>query len=552
MPATDLLRAVVIPLGSATSTVQFHSTDIDPGRSVNRLSLNTKLWLALLITWLGLLFLGGWAAVQLRDTMLAGRKAAIEDVVNVAHGVVADYAKMAERNELTVAQAQQQAMARLSAMRFPGNGYLLITTAKPVVIMHPVLVDLRNRDVSNYADTRGKLLFVEMVKVAQEKGEGFVDYMGRLPGQTEQVPKISFVKRFEPWDWYLVSGVYVNDIDDAFKVDLLRYLVMILVIGTLGSVALVIIIRNVKRSLGGEPAYAATVAEGIADGDLSHDVSLGTGDRGSMLFAMHRMQHQLADTIRRIRGGTETITVAAEQIAAGNLDLSARTEQQASSLGETAASMEELTATVKQNADNARQANQLALTSSRIADEGGEAVQQMVTTMRSIATSSERIVDIISVIEGIAFQTNILALNAAVEAARAGEEGRGFAVVAGEVRNLAHRSSEAAKEIKRLIEDSVERVENGKTLVEKAGNTMQSLVDSVQRVSGIISEISAASEEQTRGIEQVNVAIANMDETTQQNAAMVEQAAAAAQSMQEQAQMLRDTVNVFRLGGRSA
>jgi methyl-accepting chemotaxis protein len=524
----------------------------DVGNSVNRLNLNTKLWLALLITWLGLLFLGGWAVMQSRDTMLSGRKAAIEDVVNAADGIVADYAKMAERNELTQAQAQQQAMARLSAIRFPGHGYVFITTAKPVVIMHPILADLRNKDVSTYADTHGKLLFVEMVKVAQEKGEGFVDYMARLPGKTDQVPKISFVKRFAPWDWYLISGVYVNDVDEAFRTDLLSYLAMVLVIGSLGSVALVMIIRNVKRSLGGEPGYAATVAEAIADGDLSHAVTLGAGDSGSMLFAMQRMQHRLADTIRRIRGGTEAITVAAEQITAGNLDLSARTEQQASSLGETAASMEELTATVKQNADNARQASQMALTTSRIAGEGGEAVQQVVATMQSIASSSVRIVDIISVIEGIAFQTNILALNAAVEAARAGEEGRGFAVVAGEVRNLAHRSSEAAKEIKRLIEDSVERVENGKALVEKAGNTMQSLVHSVQHVTDIISEISTASEEQTRGIEQVNVAIAQMDETTQQNAAMVEQAAAAAQSMQEQSQLLRDIVNVFRLGAMVA
>ncbi|MFM0742215.1 methyl-accepting chemotaxis protein [Paraburkholderia xenovorans] len=515
---------------------------------MNRFSLNTKLWFALLIMWLGLLFLGGWAAIQSRNTMLAGRKTAIEDVVDAAEGVVAEYAKMAGRNELTQAQAQQQAMARLSAMRFPGHGYMVITTATPVVIMHPVLADLRNKDVSISADPNGKLLFVEMVKVAQAKGEGFVDYMARLPGKTDYISKISFVKRFAPWDWYLISGVYVDDVDDAFRSDLLSYLVMVFVIGSLGSVAFVIIIRNVKRSLGGEPAYAATVAEGIADGDLSHDVTLRAGDSGSMLFGMQRMQHRLADTIRRIHGGTETITVAAGQIAAGNLDLSVRTEEQASSLGETAASMEELTATVKQNADNARQANQMALTTSRIAVEGGEAMQQVVVTMQSIASSSVRVVDIISVIEGIAFQTNILALNAAVEAARAGEEGRGFAVVAGEVRNLAHRSSEAAKEIKRLIEDSVERVGNGKALVEKAGSTMQSLVHSVQRVTDIISEISAASEEQTRGIEQVNSAITHMDEATQQNAAMVEQAAAAAQSMQEQAQMLRDIVNMFRLG----
>ena len=213
--------------------------------------------------------------------------------------------------------------------------------------------------------------------------------------------------------------------------------------------------------------------------------------------------------------------------------------------------MEQLTATVKQNADNALQANQMARSASKLAGEGGEVVQQVVANMQNIAASSARVVDIIAVIESIAFQTNILALNAAVEAARAGEEGRGFAVVAGEVRNLARRSSDAAKEIKSLIEASVERVGDGKVLVEKAGGTMHSLVDAVKHVTNIISEISAASEEQSRGIEQVNIAIAQMDQTTQQNAAMVEEAAAAAQSMQEQAQILRDVVNVFRLQGET-
>jgi methyl-accepting chemotaxis protein len=516
---------------------------------LDRLSLNTKLWLALLVTWLGLLSLGGWAAWQSRETMTAERKNAVENVVESAYGVVADYAKQVDAHQLTLEQAQEQAKAKLAAMRYPGNGYMLITTAHPVVIMHPVLADLRMKDVSDYKDTNGKLLFVEMVKVAQANGQGFVPYMARLPGKTDYVPKISFVKRFAPWDWYLISGVYVNDINDAFKVSLLQYLIVILLIGGVSSAALVLIIRNVKHSLGGEPAYAASVAEGIANGDLSHEVALSATDAGSMLSAMQRMQQRLADTVRRIRGGTETITVAAQQIAAGNHDLSARTEQQASSISETAASMEQLTATVKQNAENAHQANKMAANASLIASEGGTAVQQVVATMQSIAASSTRVVDIISVIEGIAFQTNILALNAAVEAARAGEEGRGFAVVAGEVRNLARRSADAAKEIKSLIEESTGKVDDGKALVERAGTTMQSLVQAVQCVTDIIGEISVASEEQSRGIEQVNIAIAQMDETTQQNAAMVEQATAAAQSMQEQAQMLRETVNVFRLAG---
>jgi methyl-accepting chemotaxis protein len=515
--------------------------------SVDRLTLSKKLGLALLVMWLGLLFFGGWAAVQTRDTMLSGRKAAIRNIVEAGASVVAQYEQRVERHELTEDEAKHRAMAVLAAMRYPGNGYLFITNANTVVIMHPVLPALVNKDQSNYKDVNGKYLFVELLKTARANGSGFVDYMARFPGKTEEVPKMSYVKRFEPWDWYIASGVYIDDIDTAFHARLISYLLTILVIGSLSSVALVVIIRNVQRSLGGEPAYAAGVAEQIANGDLTHDVVVREGDRGSMLFAMQRMQHRLAEAMHRIRGGTETIADAAQQIAAGNLDLSSRTEQQAASLGETAASMEQLTATVKQNADNARQANQMAAETSRIAGEGGEAVQQVVTTMQSIAASSTRVVDIISVIEGIAFQTNILALNAAVEAARAGEQGRGFAVVAGEVRNLARRSSDAAKEIKGLIEESVGSVENGKTLVESAGSKMQSLVHSVKRVTDIISEISAASEEQSRGIEQVNVAIAQMDQTTQQNAAMVEEAAGAAQSMQEQARLLADVVHTFRV-----
>jgi len=514
---------------------------------VNRLSLNAKLWLALVVTWLGLLFLGGWAAMQTRDIMLTERKAAIRNVVEAASGIVAEYAKLADNHTLTEEQAKHEAMARLSEMRYPGFGYLMIANAKPVVLMHPTLADLRNKDVSNYADSNGKLLFVEMVKVAQANGQGFVPYMARLPGKTDRVPKISYVKRFAPWDWYLMSGLYIDDIDTAFHADLLRYFIAVLIIGALGSGALVTIIRNVKRSLGGEPAYAASVAQVIAEGDLSHRVVVDSGDGNSMLLAMQRMQQHLAQAIRRIRGSTKTIEEAVQQIASGNLDLSSRTEQQAASLGETAASMEELTATVKQNADNARQANQMATDTSRIANEGGEAVQQVVATMQNIADSSTRVVDIIAVIESIAFQTNILALNAAVEAARAGEQGRGFAVVASEVRNLARRSADAAKEIKALIEDSVSRVEDGKSLVAVAGTKMESLVQSVKHVSEIIREISSASEEQSRGIEQVNIAIAQMDQTTQQNAAMVEEAAAAAQSMQEQARTLADVVDVFRL-----
>ena len=320
----------------------------------------------------------------------------------------------------------------------------------------------------------------------------------------------------------------------------------------IAAVAGFLITRSLTRQLGGEPDEAATIASRIAAGDLATDIQLRSGDDSSMLFAMKTMRDDLAGIVSQVRSGTDTIATASGQIASGNLDLSSRTEQRASSLEETASSMEELTSTVKQNADNARQARQLAVTASNVASEGGTVVAQVVETMGAIDASSRKIVDIISVIDGIAFQTNILALNAAVEAARAGEQGRGFAVVATEVRSLAQKSAAAAREIKTLIGDSVEKVEAGGRLVTQAGATMQDVVASVQRVTDIMAEISAASHEQSAGIEQVNQAIAQMDQVTQQNAALVEEAAAAAGSMQEQAANLSQVVSVFRLAGNTA
>jgi methyl-accepting chemotaxis protein len=327
-----------------------------------------------------------------------------------------------------------------------------------------------------------------------------------------------------------------------------------LAVGGLLAVALLagiglglLITRGLMRQLGGEPAEASAVAAAVAQGDLTTVIRLRAGDETSLLARLAHMQRELGQVVSSVRAGSDTVATASQQIAQGNSDLSSRTEQQASALQQTAATMDQLGSTVRNNADNARQANQLALGASSVATRGGEVVGQVVSTMKGINDSSKKIADIIAVIDGIAFQTNILALNAAVEAARAGDQGRGFAVVAGEVRSLAQRSAAAAREIKSLISTSVERVEQGTSLVDQAGRTMAEIVGAIQKVTDIVGEISSASVEQSSGVSQVGQAVSQMDQATQQNAALVEESAAAAESLRQQAQQLVQAVSVFRL-----
>jgi methyl-accepting chemotaxis protein len=527
---------------------------------VSRLSLNAKLWAALAVMWVGLLLLAGSAVVESHNTMLAERKATIRSVVESATAIVADLAARADRHEISVEDAKKQAIARLKAMRYGKGGYLFIMDSYPRVLMHPVLPDLLTKDVRESKDPNGKLLFVEQVRAAQNaNGEGYAEFEGRVPngssgssgsgdsGFTYQT-KISFIKQFQPWDWYIDSGLYLTDVAAAFHRLLLEYLLIVLAIGAVVSAAMILISRSVRRSLGGDPSHAARIATQIANGDLSAAVDTSPSDRESMLYSMRQMQEHLTQMIGKIMVSADSIATATGEIASGTTDLSSRTEEQAASLQETASSMEELTGAVRQNAENARQATSVAGDASRVAQRGGEVVGRVVETMRGITDSSSKVAEIINVIEGIAFQTNILALNAAVEAARAGEQGRGFAVVAGEVRTLAQRSATAAKEIKELISESVERVGSGSKQVEEAGSTIDEVVRSVTRVTAIMKEISAASDEQSTGIDQVNRAITQMDQVTQQNAALVEQATAAAQSMAEQAQLLRNSVAVFKVG----
>jgi methyl-accepting chemotaxis protein len=314
-----------------------------------------------------------------------------------------------------------------------------------------------------------------------------------------------------------------------------------------GVAGAVMFSRSITRKLGGEPDDARGLARQIAGGNLHVDVPLQPGDSDSLMAAMKAMSVSLARIVGQVRNSSDSIATGSAEIASGNLDLSQSTEEQASALQETAASMEQLSATVQQNARNAREASNLAAGASAVASKGGTVMGQVVETMKGINASSRKIADIIGVIDDIAFQTNILALNAAVESARAGEQGRGFAVVAGEVRNLAQRSAEAAKQIQALITDSVERVDHGSALVDQAGATMTEIVGAIQRVTVIVHEISNASAQQSTGVGQVGEAVGQMDQATQQNAALVEQSAAAAESLKQQAARLVDSVARFRL-----
>jgi methyl-accepting chemotaxis protein len=511
------------------------------------LSFRTKLFLPLVISWICLLAVMTFSLMQQRSLRLEERKTQLHNAGDMAQSVAKHYAALATSGALTDAEARKQALAQIKSLRYGANGYLTVLGAT-AVLMHPFKPELIGTDPAAFKDPDGTRVYADAMAQVRDQGSGFTQYLWAKPGEQKPVPKLAFNNGFKDWNWTFQTGTYIDDLNSAFYKDLTVSLTILAVAGAALSALVLLIARNIERSVGGEPEFAAQVARRIAAGDLETEVHTRPGDTSSLLFAMKAMRDSLAGIVGQVRQGTDVIATASSEIAAGSLDLSSRTEQQASSLEETAASMEELTSTVRQSAENAREASRLAQSASSIATQGGRVVGDVVDTMASINEASRKIVDIIAVIDGIAFQTNILALNAAVEAARAGEQGRGFAVVATEVRNLAQRSAAAAKEIKVLIGDSVEKVDTGAKLVDRAGATMEEIVVSVQRVAAIIGEIMRATQEQSTGIVEINEAIGQMDSVTQQNAALVEQAAAASDTMQAQAANLARLVGVFRVG----
>ncbi|HEX7639635.1 MAG TPA: methyl-accepting chemotaxis protein [Burkholderiaceae bacterium] len=514
------------------------------------LSFKRKIGALVGVSVLGLCVFAAVSFVRLRDSIVDGRKAQLVAAVTSARSIAAAYQQMAASGAMPVAEAQKAAEDALRGLRYGAAhaDYIYIFTSKGDSVMHPIKKEwVGHNIIGQVKDADGFDVIQGVVDAANKSadGTGFVMTMFPRPGQTAPVPKLQYVESVKDWDWVVGSGVYTDDVDaqvlSALYGSLAVAAALLLGIGGIGF----LVARSVLNQIGGDPSEALRAMDEVARGDLS--ASVRTEVPGSLLAGLAQMIASLRSTVSQLRHATDSIATASGQIAAGNHDLSSRTEQTASNLQQTAASMEELTGTVKQTSDSARKANELASSATDAAARGGQVVSQVVSTMDEINASSRRIGDIIGVIDGIAFQTNILALNAAVEAARAGEHGRGFAVVASEVRSLAQRSAGAAKEIKSLIAASVERVDSGSQLVAAAGASMTDIVSSVNRVSAIIGEITHAATEQSSGIGQINGAVSQLDQMTQQNAALVEESAAAAESLKAQARRLSDVVEVFRL-----
>lgn len=516
---------------------------------LHQISVSKRLGALVVSAILGIVVLSAIFLNNEKNAILKENQNSIKNAVELTNTLVEHYQKLVTESKMSESEAKQAALIAVKHLRFGENGYVWINDLHPRMVMHPILPAMDGQDLSDNKDPSGKLLYVEMRDIAKSQGGGFVNYMWPKPNSTKPGGKLAYVKLNQQWSWVIGTGVYLDTVDAIVYQSAIQLLVVVGILSLLLFALGFFISRGLVKQLGCEPQYAVDITSAIAAGDLTVHIEIDTKNETSLLFSIFSMRNSLRDIIREVRKGTDAIATSSTEIAQGNMDLSARTESQSSALEQTAASMLTLTDAVRLNSSHARNANQMAASASSVAVKGGAVVNNVIDTMSEINTSSQKIVDIISVIDGIAFQTNILALNAAVEAARAGEQGRGFAVVASEVRSLAQRSASAAKEIKTLISDSVDNVKRGTQLVDQAGATMKEIVESVEHVTHIMEEITKASDEQATGIEQVNVAIREMDDVTQQNAALVEQAAAAATAMQEQAGALTQVVHMFKMRG---
>ncbi len=508
-------------------------------------SVATKLRMMAVVGVGALLVMSAWQGLETYESTMSERKAKLKDAVESAISLVKWAHSQEAAGQLTRDAAQALAKSAVSAMRYSeGKEYFWINDLQPNVVMHPIKPELDGKDASAIKDPNGKALFVEFAQTVQDSKAGYVDYQWPKPGSQQPVDKLSYVQGFEPWGWVVGTGLYIDDVQAAFADYMLR----------LGGVVVVFIAamayftRTITESVIGGVRKAVKMAQAIADGDISQRSSVvGTDEISGLIRAMNDMSDNLERMVMVVQETAQSMESAASEIAAGNHDLSARTEGTAAHFHQTATSMAQINESAQENATSAAQATHLSQGAATAATQGNEAVRQVVETMDQISESSKRIADITAVIDGIAFQTNILALNAAVEAARAGEQGRGFAVVAAEVRALAQRSANAAKEIKTLIGDSVEKVNSGNALVISAGATIAEVVNEVKRVQALVEGMQQVNQQLTQGVQEINAAMTELEQNTSQNSALVEESAAATQSLRDQAQRLTQVVGMFKL-----
>ena len=497
--------------------------------------------LAFMVPMLALLV---WLLTTQTTEAMQARMSSTRQLVDVARGIVNSAQAEEAAGSMTREQAQALAIRQIQKLRYDEKEYFWINDMQPRMVMHPIKPNLNGKELGEMKDPNGLALFSAMVAVVRKDGKGFVAYQWPKPGSDKPVDKISFVQGFEPWGWVIGSGVYTDDLRSATLTRLAWasgvFAVALLIAGYL--------FLSFYRVMDGGLKETRRHLRAITDGDLTTSpFPWGNDEAAQLMCELRATQESLRKIVTSVRGSSESMVHASSEIASASMDLSARTEQTAANLEQSASSMEEISSTVKHTADNVRQAAELAADNSKAAVRGGAVIAEVVSTMDDINSSSKKIGDIIGVIDGIAFQTNILALNAAVEAARAGEQGRGFAVVATEVRSLAQRSAQAAKEIKTLISSSVEKVDSGSKVVKDAGGTMQELVVNARRMNDLLAEISTAASEQSSGVSQVGAAVNELDRMTQQNAALVEETAAAASALKDQAIGLANEVDRFKL-----
>ena len=530
--------------GHDTGFFAYHGAWAPGVRLFRKLRFASKALIISLAFLLPLLALLSWQLDAHAEKAMEARKTATRQHVEIAFGLLEWAHEQEKSGKLTAVQAQDMAKEAISRLRYDKQEYFWINDMHPRVVMHPFKPELNGQDVSDSKDPNGLALFKAFVEVARSRGEGFVEYQWPKPGHDKPVDKVSFVKGFAPWGWVIGSGIYVDDL----RADVQRTVVFSVSIVLAAILVAGYLFLSFYRVMDGGLKETRRHLRAMTEGDLTTSPSpWGRDEAAQLMLELSNMQASMRDMVSLVRQSSDQIAHSSNEVALGSMDLSSRTEQAAASLEQSAASMEQISATVKVTYANTDEATRVANHNAESAMQGGQVMGEVVSTMERIRGSSARIAEIIGTIDGIAFQTNILALNAAVEAARAGEQGRGFAVVAGEVRMLAQRSAEAAREIKSLIGTSVEQVEQGTGVVHRAGSAIQGIVDSARRVNVLLGEISVGAREQAQGVGQVGQALQELDRMTQQNAALVEQTAAAASAMRDQATQLAGQVSRFRL-----